>query len=297
MTPISGAFARGSGFPSSPHPQPLPKAPGRHRHPPAKAPPPRLPGAPRARSSAPAPGPSPRGAGAELGGAGAPPPPPPVLTASSVLLVPLGPAALAAAEAAPERVQMRRWLLSEGGSKEMNSELESMRSKGGRRRRQSRAAGPAGRAVPLRRTTMAERWRPAPAPRAILPPRPARLRLPSRPALPPYPSACTALLLPAPPEGRSGSPAAAAPPPPPHCSPSRRLAARGSAPPRSPRGRLFPRQLVPAPAAEDHVPRCARAAVLSIFWARKSWSRLFRPRRALRPPLRRFRSAGGGAAA
>lgn len=71
---------------------------------------------------------------------------------------------------------MRR-LLSEGGSKEMNSELESRRSKGGRRRlRPSWAAGSGGRAAPLRKTTMAERSEaaaategragPAPAPAA-----------------------------------------------------------------------------------------------------------------------------------
>lgn len=79
----------------------------------------------------------------------------PVLTASLALLVPLDPAALAAAAAAPERVHMRR-LLSVGGSREMNSELESMMSKRGRRR-PSRAAGLGGRAALPLRTTMGAR--------------------------------------------------------------------------------------------------------------------------------------------
>lgn len=72
------------------------------------------------------------------------------LTASSALLVPLDTAVLAD----PERVHTR-WLLREGGSKEINSELESSRSKGGRRQRLSRAAMRGGRAALLRRTTMA----------------------------------------------------------------------------------------------------------------------------------------------
>lgn len=81
---------------------------------------------------------------------------------------------------------MRRLLLSEGGSREMNSELDSIRSKGGRgRRRLSPAAGPGVRAAPLRRTTMAVRRRdragPAPASaataRADPPSPPGSLRL------------------------------------------------------------------------------------------------------------------------
>lgn len=71
-------------------------------------------------------------------------------SASPALLVPLDTAALAD----PDRVHTR-WLLSAGASREMNSELESSRSKGGRRQRLSREAMRGGRAALLRRTTMA----------------------------------------------------------------------------------------------------------------------------------------------
>lgn len=112
------------------------------------------------------------------------PHPHPSLTASSALLAPLDTAALAD----PERVHTR-WLLSVGASREMNSELESRRSKGGRRQRLSRAAMRGGRAALLRRTTMARGTRPrARRPRA--PPGSLRrapclaLRSPLRPLLP-----------------------------------------------------------------------------------------------------------------
>lgn len=87
------------------------------------------------------------------------PHPHPALTASPALRAPL---------ADPERVHTR-WLLSVGASREMNSELESRRSKGGRRQRLSRAAMRGGQAALLRRTTIARGTRPAPAGRARRP--------------------------------------------------------------------------------------------------------------------------------
>lgn len=142
---------------------------------------------------------------------------------------------------------MRR-LLSEGGSKEMNSELESRRSKGGRRRlRPSWAAGSGGRAAPLRKTTMAERSEAAAATEGRAGPAPAPAATAARAPLgrrPPAGSLRLAAFLPAVrpsfrPEGPGGPPALAA-------GRRRPACARPAA--------AFPlRQLVPAREAEGHV--------------------------------------------